>query len=267
MLRDLRGARRITVGFRSFVRVALDLVLLYRALKFVDLPGRDRERQVQLRGDVQLTYRLNRGDICSLREVWIDEEYAAPLRSAPRTVVDLGANIGLASLWFAQRYGCRAFVAVEPAADNVRLIRRNMADNGIEAQVVEGAVGAVDGTAQFASSGRSHSGRLKAEDGVPVRVQSPATILELVDADARVDVLKVDIEGAEDQIFTGSATWLERVDAVLIEIHPWMVDPDEIVATARRAGFVVHPGRRPELLSFIRPEAGRYTAPSVRGQA
>ena len=162
LLRDLRGARRITSGTRSFLRVALDLVVLSRVLKLWRLPGKDRERRVLLDGGVQLTYRLNRGDLCSLREVWIDEEYAAARTAAPRTVVDLGANIGLATLWFARMHGCEEFVAVEPDADDVRLLRRNLADNAISAEVVDAAAGPVDGAGTLARS-RSASARAPIE--------------------------------------------------------------------------------------------------------
>ena len=76
---------------------------------------------LRLRGGVTITYRFNKGDIWSVREVWLFECYRPPFEIAIDHVLDLGANIGLTSLWLAKRYGCGRIIAVEPSAANARL--------------------------------------------------------------------------------------------------------------------------------------------------
>jgi hypothetical protein len=76
---------------------------LLRLARLVPLPGRNRERRIRVRGGIELNYRLNRGDMQSIREVWMDECYRLPFELAPGRLIDLGANIGLTSLWFAHR--------------------------------------------------------------------------------------------------------------------------------------------------------------------
>ena len=44
-------------------------------------------------------------DIFEIREVWIDEAYRLTDGFSPMVVVDLGAHIGLTTLWLAKRYG------------------------------------------------------------------------------------------------------------------------------------------------------------------
>ena len=96
------------------------------------------------------------GDNQGIREVWNDEVYRLPLDQSPKTIVDLGANIGLTSLWYAKRYEPTQIVAVEPVPANARLIRRNLEVNGITdiTTVIEAAVGPESGTARFRVEGR-----------------------------------------------------------------------------------------------------------------
>ena len=220
---------------RSRLRWGAD-ILAYRLLRFVRLPGLARPRTIRLAGGVALTYRLNRGDVLTLREVWIDEVYRLPAGVTARGLVDLGANIGLTSVWFAARHGCSQIVAVEPLAENVVLLRRNLEMNGLAATVLQCAVGAAAGEARFAPAQEPNSGQLSAE-GVPVAVLAMPTVLAQFAPDTSGHVLKVDIEGAERELFASDLSWLSRVDTILLEIHPPAADPEAISAVLDEAGF------------------------------
>lgn len=73
-------------------------------LLLVRIRQSDRVRRIQLLDGTRLSYRLNRGDMQSIREVWLDEAYELPFKPASGVLIDLGANIGLTSLWLAKRY-------------------------------------------------------------------------------------------------------------------------------------------------------------------
>ena len=90
------------------------------------------------------------------------------------------------------------------------------------------------------------------DEGVPVRVEGIARILGRLGAESRANVLKVDIEGAEVDLFAGDTGWLDRVDTVVIELHPWLRDPAPVLAAAQAVGFEVVPGIRPDLFAFVR---------------
>ncbi|HWP38877.1 MAG TPA: FkbM family methyltransferase [Gemmatimonadales bacterium] len=151
--------------------------------------------------------------------------------------------------------GSRSDAASQPylRVENARLLKRNLADNGLSAEVVEAAAGPVDGTGKLARSrsGEPHAYRMSEDEGVPVRVAGVAGILDRLEGE-RVNVLKVVIEGTEVEVFTGDTGWLGRVDAVVIELRPWLRDPGPVPAAARDAGFEVVPGGRPELCAFVR---------------
>src|SRR5579864_8826461 len=139
----MRRAANSGADAASRFRLARDQ-LLYRVLRLI--PLLPRERHVRFRGGGELTYRLLRGDILVIREVWTDEIYRLPFGITLRYVIDLGANIGAASVWFAKRYGSDAIVAVEADAKNAALLRVNTAPTGV-VEVVEAAVGPSDGIA------------------------------------------------------------------------------------------------------------------------
>ena len=115
LARQIARARHVTLGFRSFFRLARDLALS-RLIPFIRLPHLNQPRCIRVTGGVEIWYRLNRGDIQSIREVWLDEAYKLPINRRLTVVVDLGGNIGLTSLWLAKRYGCDKIIALEPSA-------------------------------------------------------------------------------------------------------------------------------------------------------
>jgi FkbM family methyltransferase len=216
-------------------------ILLYRVLRVVDLPWRNRPRRIRLHPDVELLYRLNRGDILALREVWIYEAYRLPFDVVPRTMIDLGAHIGLTSVWLARRYGCSSILAVEPFSENAQLLRTNIDVNQIDAEIVEAAVGPVDGVARFEAAKDSTSGRISAE-GHDVRIVSMPTLIERLRAKSstdflNVDLVKLDIEGGEQALLEGDKSWLGRVRSIIVEFHPRWVDYGGLVRTLERAGF------------------------------
>jgi len=235
LLRELRGAARIASDLRSLVRLSLD-VILFRLLRVADLPGKDRERTIALRDGVRITYRLNRGDIQSIREVWMQDAYRLPFELHPTVLIDLGANIGLTSVWLSRRYGCTRVVAVEPSPSNARLARTNLAANGIDAEVLEAAVGPRDGSAFLEEGSESNLNRLGAA-GRSVRMLSMETVLSKLPPGTRADLVKMDIEGAEESVIDGDLTWLDRVTAIVLELHLSPSGCDALIARMERKGF------------------------------
>jgi len=208
----------------------------FRLLRLAPSLASDHARTLRLRDGTRLSYRLNRGDIQAIREIWLMPTYLPPFPAERLDVcVDVGANIGFATLYYARRHGARVCVAVEPDTANAELLRRNLAQNGVDAIVLEAAVGARDGSASFAKAGQSNLGHV-ADSGVPVRMVSMPTVLAQLDG-RRVDMLKVDIEGGERELFAGDTGWLDRVNAIMIELHPTLVEPRAIVEAITARGF------------------------------
>jgi FkbM family methyltransferase len=223
-------------NWRSRLRYGFD-VLMYRALAFVDL-GASRVREIRLRDGTTLTYRLNRGDIRLIAEIFGLEIYRLPPGFDRLTVVDLGANVGFATTFLAARYGVSYALAVEPSGGSASVARLNLARNRIHGEVLQCAVGAEDGVGYYAEDEKVPSQGTMGSDGQPVTVLSMPTLLQRLPEGADVDVLKLDVEGAEAAIFAAEdLSWLERVRLIAIELHPTLHPIEPVVERLRNHGF------------------------------
>jgi FkbM family methyltransferase len=136
-------------------------------------------------------------------------------------IIDAGANIGVASLWFAHQFPRARIIAIEPEPANAALCRKNVA-NLDSIRVEEAAIGAspghitLDNPAQKAWSPRSQ----RSDGGIPV-----VTINDLVASVSGAELLiaKIDIEGFESDLFAANLQWLDKARVVIVEIHDWMM--------------------------------------------
>ena len=219
----------------SFLRFSTDLFLL-RIMRLLPASLGAHEREIRLRGGIRLCYRLNRGDIESLREVWLDETYKLPFAAGSGVLIDLGANIGLTSVWLATHYQYSIIIAVEPLPDNARLARKNLSNNNIEAEVIEAAIGPNDGFVFFEEHETSNRGHISSS-GREVKMLSMQTLLQKLPEGTPIDLVKMDIEGGEEALLKGSLVWLTNVRSVIAEFHPPDVDYLQAIKTIQAAGF------------------------------
>jgi FkbM family methyltransferase len=235
----------ITSGFRSYIRLSTDFCLS-RAIRLRPVRGMDQERQIRLRGGGTLRYRLNRADIYTIHEVWIEEMYLLPADLKPHLFVDLGANIGLTSLWLARRYGCDQLIAVEPSPTNAALARKNLENGPFAARVVEAAAGSKDGTALFDAGPSPTNGRVVGENPAQnadqssqyaVRVLSMESILRDLPEATPIDLIKIDIEGGEQSLLDSNTDWLQRVQTMIIEFHPELIDYPALIEVLLKSGL------------------------------
>jgi FkbM family methyltransferase len=137
-------------------------------------------------------------DLLTVNEIFCREDYAcgAPLRTA----VDLGANIGLASLWFLTRDRQARVYAFEPLPRNLERLAVNTAPFADRLTVNPVAVGLADGPVTFGweETGRYGGIGLALKDRITVDcVEINATLRAILAERGVIDVLKVDVEGLE----------------------------------------------------------------------
>jgi FkbM family methyltransferase len=201
-------------------------------------------RVVRLKNGLRVSYRRDPGDLQSIREVLLQEVYRLPSGEQRKTIVDLGANIGLASTWLAKRYNAAKVIALEPDESNCLLTRENFIKNAVPGVVIEAAIGAKDGVASFQAGSASNRGRV-GQPGREVTLLSMNSVFSNYGIDGNINLLKIDIEGSELDLFTGDISWLHRIEEIIIEFHPTLVPYERLVRILIESGF-----------SYTAPEAG-----------
>lgn len=175
-----------------------------------------------------LTLRLRgSSDSDCFNQIFGAEEYAA-LRNLPnvRLVLDLGANAGFASAYFLNCFPDCQIVAVEPDDRNVSICESNLRAYGGRVRVLHGAVWS-ECTSLRLSRGTFGDGRDWATQVSPATEDSKGEIqawdvASLIDMTGLpvVDLLKIDIEGAEKYVFGESSRgWLPRIRNICMELH------------------------------------------------
>lgn len=164
-------------------------------------------------------------------EVFAEDEYAFDWfgRGLPTdaVVVDIGAHIGCFSLDLARRFPGVTVHSYEPTPSTSAYTRKNVESNGLahRIHVHEEAVSARSGTLVMADSGTAsgHNGVMHLGESGTTMIEVPCrSIADVFDAAGpRIDVLKMDAEGAEYDVMLASdpALW-ERVDRLVMEFHP-----------------------------------------------
>jgi len=143
-------------------------------------------------------------------------------RSDPR-ILDCGSNIGLSILYFKSRYPAARIEAFEPDPSIVPYLKENLAMNAIDGVVVhEAAVGGSEGVLTFYSDGKYGSALASvAVDATReswTRYDVPCVRLRDL-LDEPVDLIKMNIEGAEYEAIAGAADRLRQTRELLIEYH------------------------------------------------
>jgi FkbM family methyltransferase len=169
-----------------------------------------------------LRLRMKTSDELAFVEVVLDHAYRFDLPFTPHVIIDAGANIGVASIYFANRYPEAKIFAIEPEPANYALLVKNVRrypsivpvhaalwnhDGEISVSLPDPSTGAVGNWAFF-----THEG-----EGIRVRALRMESLLKELDIDT-VDLVKIDIEGSEIEVFE-SADWVNRVRALAVETH------------------------------------------------
>jgi FkbM family methyltransferase len=194
------------------------------ALKLMCEPKTQQEIRIYLKMIGRHAYvRSHTTDLKCLEKVFIHNEYQSPFELSPRLIVDAGANIGMATLYFAHRYPDAQIVAIEPEPSNFEILRRNCADLS-NVTLIKGALWPVNCPLEIEDlAGEAWTFRVRElssrSNNAAVLAITISDILNRVDAQ-RIDFLKIDIEGAELQLFAnGAEQWIDLVETIAIELH------------------------------------------------
>lgn len=192
-------------------------------------------------------------DVCVLSEVYYDRVYDRVFQPEKgMTIVDAGSHVGFYSIMAARRVGSRGTVySFEPDPYNHALLTANLRMNKLTKRVTpfKTALSDCTGTASLYQDPRWHRGHTLIRAGmhkhsVPVKTERLDAIVAKEGID-HIDILKIDVEGAELLALRGAEDTINRVRNITVatyhSIGPWQTEKEHeaIAKYLKRHSFKV----------------------------
>jgi FkbM family methyltransferase len=167
-----------------------------------------------------ISLRPRTSDIQVFEEIFLQDEYLIPVETQPKLIIDGGANIGLASLYFAKQYPDAKIIAVEPESSNVEILKLNAAAcpaiSVLQAGIWHDRQPLKIENPLVSKCGFRLTETESTEGAVPsYRVED---ILSLSGMDT-IGIFKLDVEGSEKEILEHSQAWIGKLDVFAVELH------------------------------------------------
>lgn len=229
--------------FSSFFRIFARLTRKDRSRRFLLLsPPCCRKQFIYDRKQKNFFSVLirDRVDLGTLRQIFQDEDYGfSKLRRHEELdskyvclrnqglspiILDCGANIGLAALYFSREYPDAIIICVEPDGENLLLARMNNRSENVK--VYQGAIGSTPGRARIINRKESNNAfRTECAPAGDIEVFSVPQLLDEVTLETKIApfIAKVDIEGFESELFSRETSWVENFEVLIVELHDWML--------------------------------------------
>ena len=160
-------------------------------------------------------------------QIFVDKDYEFNLGFEPEIIIDGGANIGLTSIYLKNKYPNAKIIAVEPDAENLEVLQTNLGKYsnvfvkhaGLWSKKARGKIYDKYGVGKWGLVVEEFDGEAGQKN---LMLTDTLTIPDIMDEFGldRIDLLKLDIETAEKEVFGGNyMTWLPKTKAIIIELH------------------------------------------------
>jgi len=201
------------------------VIKLLTALFFSKLPGRHPLYALHLpniKHPVQL--RFGTSDVWVLKEVLLDGEYDFLPQISPKVIVDAGANIGLTAIFFTNKFPDAIIYALEPEVSNYKILEANVSSYP-QIRPFKTALWNQNKPINLINPDCGHWGFITL-DSDPTQHKQLGQV-DAITLDAfmgkmnleHIDILKIDIEGAEKEVFESSSIWIGKIGIIMTELH------------------------------------------------
>jgi FkbM family methyltransferase len=217
--------------FCLFLKRGTVKVIFRNYLKVGFIPVR-----IKFRDGIIINHHLD--DFGLFFEAILKDEYKLSSIRKGATVVDVGANIGLVSILLSKRFSAKKIISFEPNTNNQRFIARNISENRCEnIELKRFAVSDKVGEVKLQLHGSGTHTISEEKKGKRFEIVNMTTLDKSVPEDLEIDLLKIDVEGAEYDVLKGGSETLKRTKSVMIEIS--RLTKDEISLLLKNDGFKV----------------------------
>jgi FkbM family methyltransferase len=199
-----------------------------------------------------LNYIVNVPDCLSFvwqyKEIFADENYRFNSNNPSPVIYDCGANIGISCIYFKKLFPKAKIKAFEADPKTAEILSVNLKQNHLSnIEEIPKAVWNNNDGIELTSEGADGSSIFST--GEKIKVKS-VRLKELIEKEERIDLLKMDIEGAETEVLCDCKDSLSNIQHIFVECHSYVNNKqslDEILAILTKSGFRY----------FIKPEADR----------
>lgn len=179
--------------------------------------------KLKLRGyKNSIIIRANTSDFATFEQIFINKDYDIDIDFDPRFIIDGGAYVGYSTAYFGTKFPNARIIAVEPAKSNFNLLKRNTI-NYSNVSLYNAGLWWKKAYLYVKDEGLGEWGFFVKEavndaegmiEGIPI-----SDILNKSGFET-IDILKLDIEGSEIEIFSSNfESWLGKVKMLIIELH------------------------------------------------
>lgn len=161
------------------------------------------------------------------------QEYNFLVKKEPEVIIDAGANIGLASVFFTNKYPNAKIIAIEPEDSNFKMLEINtkpysnihiikaaLWDSVCEINLFN--VGLGTGGFMVGTENKTNDFTIPYIEKLSLtKTVTIEYIMQEYGID-KIDILKIDIEGAEREVFNSSSAWIDKVNLIIVELHERM---------------------------------------------
>ncbi len=215
MIRTVKMYLR-TVGIVGLLRTAS--AALCRSTTLITVKRPEIDHPFQLRSPSS--------DVATYKHIFRRREYEFECEVEPQTILDAGANSGLASIYFANRYPNARIIAVEPEQANYDLLVKNV-EPYPQVIPVRAALWNRNETIELVDPGLGEWGYMTRATSDPEITAPLLQEVEGITVDqlmeryqcTSIDLMKLNVEGAEREIFEDCGGWIDRVHAVVVKMH------------------------------------------------
>jgi len=157
--------------------------------------------------------------VWQFKEIFVDEIYKFDSNNKQPVIFDCGANVGTSCLYFKQLFPNAKIKAFEADPMIADILKSNLSKNGInDVEVIDKAVWVDDDGIEFGSEG-ADGGSINVNNN-KIKVES-VRLKDFLGKEEKIDLLKIDIEGAEYEVLKDCKDTLKNVQNIFVEYHSW----------------------------------------------
>ncbi|KUJ52955.1 FkbM family methyltransferase [Chryseobacterium sp. JAH] len=214
---------KVSSSLKSWISLIVNSKRYSKRFKKGSLDLKDNETFVyHLKNEFQkfdIYLRTFKGDIDIFYEVFWKKTYSEHLyllKKDPKIIFDLGAHIGITSIYLSLKYPNAKIYSVEASVENFELLKNNTSSFK-NIVCMNAAAYFEDGSVNFSSDELSYNQKIS-DVGVSTQAVSIESLKQKFDIQ-HIDLMKIDIEGGEITLLHKNTSWLSNVDHIIIEIH------------------------------------------------